>query len=106
MDRKSRRKRKLVKSDLPKSSVSPYLEAPEPLNGQHLRNRPKPKRRRKIRRKNPIGQRRKGVGGRANGKRPFKSAPRSLAYKIHDGLNRVARWSSEIILYTTLIGLT
>ena len=59
-----------------------------------------PKRQRKIRRKHPVSQRRMDDESRQSTK------PRSLAHKILDGLNRAARFSSEIMLYASLIGLT
>ena len=102
-----RRKRKLLKKDIKNirnqvtkqivdTSLNPYLQAPglpdSPSNdGKRI------KRRRKIRRKNAVGQRRMAD-------EPRKSA--SLAQRLLDGINRVARFSSEIILYSTLIGLT
>ena len=99
-----RRKRKLVKSDLPQISISPYLKAPG-FPEQPPDNRSKPKRRRRLRRKNPIGQRRNDDGN-APSTIPSKVAPRSIAYKMLDGLNRAARLSSEIILYLSFFALT
>ena len=101
-----RRKRKLLKQDVKKikkqevkqisdSSLFPYLKAPGlPKNSSN--DGARVKRRRKLRRKK-VGQRRMDEERR-------KST--SLAQRLLDGINRVARFSSEIILYSTLVGLT
>ena len=97
-----RRKRKLVKSDLLKSSISPYLIAP---GLRHSSNRFKIKGRRRLRRKNPIGQRRNEDDENESSTTAIKVSPRSMAYKMLDGLNRAARLSSEMIFYLTFFAL-
>ena len=94
-----RRRRKLVKSDSQPDSISPYLSPPGRRHEDSV-NIVTPKRQRKIRRKHPVSQRRMDDESRQSTK------PRSLAHKILDGLNRAARFSSEIMLYASLIGLT
>ena len=98
-----RRKRKLPKSEVQQGTLSPYLKPPAPP--LRISFGTAPKRRKRLRRKNVNDQRRIAYSNESL-KKSSKVQSQSVAFKMLDGLNRAARWSSEMILYLTFFALT